>query len=343
MNAYEYIVNRHAVAMKALIMTLLTVSLLIFGGLANAMLVVNDAANTAKKDLIAGQSIDAGDVTVQVEDGNLVVTLQTTGGWELVEAHLWTGQSLSGMPVTKSGNPKIGNFPYLSGSIAGATSFSFEIPITSLAVSEEALCGVPFLMAAHASVRKADGSGGFQSETAWGMGSRLVEKGNWAMYFGFSFACIDQPPVGADCNGHETAYAFGNTPFTAITNTATGDPITTSRWGWQITVEAGSALEKPIYAGAGKNDISKGTQVGVLRVNYDGKSAVVEYEMFDDFFMMETQLYVGASNVQTVAPGQYGNQNQLGFADYDSYVVDIAGNTIYVVAHAVVCSPKWAK
>jgi hypothetical protein len=81
-------------------------------------------------DLLAGQSIDAGDVCLAVDklNENLTVTYSTQGGWELVEAHLWVGEILDAYPATKKGKPRMGNFPYNSMDITGATEYSFTVP-----------------------------------------------------------------------------------------------------------------------------------------------------------------------------------------------------------------------
>jgi hypothetical protein len=85
-------------------------------------------------DLLAGQTIDAGDVCFEVIEDNqtLAVTYTTDGGWELTEAHLWVGDVQDGYPMSKKGNPKIGNFPYNAGDITGYTSHSFSVPLGSV-------------------------------------------------------------------------------------------------------------------------------------------------------------------------------------------------------------------
>ncbi|CAK8725232.1 hypothetical protein GMJAKD_15950 [Candidatus Electrothrix aarhusensis] len=66
-------------------------------------------------------------------------------------------------------------------------------------------------------------------------------------------------PDGAECR-HETAYALGDKTFIDL-------GITSSRWGWQITVnESDKLLSFPLFAGAGQNDITQGTEVGILLV-----------------------------------------------------------------------------
>jgi hypothetical protein len=295
-----------------------------FAGTSEAVVQVADGFKCV--DLLAGQSIDAGTVCVEVIGDDLVVTYTTQDGWELTEAHLWVGDDLADMPQTKKGNPKVGNFPHNSGDITGSDSHTFTIPLSDLGGGDFAtsLCDHPFDAAAHAALRKDNGSGGYQTETGWANGARMVQRGNWATFFNFGFSC-DEPNV--KC---ETAFAFGDIELWDITDT--------NRWGWQITVKSGQPIKAPIYAGAGQNDITKGTHVGYLKISYEDGSLTVEYEMFEDFTMTEYHLYVGSEDTITASPGDfpYTNDN-LGGITSESFDILISGETIYIVAHAVVC------
>ncbi|UCC84253.1 MAG: hypothetical protein JSW46_04810 [Gemmatimonadota bacterium] len=293
-----------------------------------------DGGGTTSFTLYAGQSIDAGEVQATVVGGDLVVTYVTTDGWELTEAHLWVGEHLADMPQARNGNPKIGNFPHNSGDITGMTSFSFSIPLSSLG-GEPYVCDRSFYLAAHAALRKDNGGGGYQTETGWGDGKRIVERGSWATYFAITLTCDNEPPEPKDC---ETAFAFGDQ---TLIDVLAAQGVNTNRWGWQITVNTGENLSTPIYAGAGQNDISKGTYVGDLSYSYDGTLLNVSFDMAAGFTMDETHLYAGNSDTDTAAPGQYGNLNEdLGDATSDSYsltILDDGDGKIYIVAHAVVC------
>ena len=82
--------------------------------------------------LLAGQTNNAGTVCFDDIDTDndyvidtLEVTYTTSNGWELVNANLWIGGALSGLPQTPSGNPIPGQFPYKSGDITGSTSYIF--------------------------------------------------------------------------------------------------------------------------------------------------------------------------------------------------------------------------
>lgn len=300
-----------------------------------------DGSGVQTQTLYAGQTIEAGTVSVEVVGTDLVVTYNTSGGWELVETHLWVGNDLADMPQTRQGNPKIGNFPYNSGDITGSTSYSISVPLAVLGFS----CpsdDADYYVAAHAALRKPDGAGGYQTETGWADGSRFVERGMWGTFFAITLTCEcgpNEPPPEPTC---ETAFAVGATCFLDLDldNDGIGD---FNRWGWTIGPLSAGSYTFDIYAAAGQCDLNKGTLVGTLTVDYDGSQATITYTTIEGFTMDETQLYVGNdilpdNDGYTVAPGQYGNiHDELNGATTDTFVITGLSGEIYVVAHAVVC------
>ncbi len=292
--------------------------------------------------MLAGQHIEAGQVCVEVDAAgeNLLVTYEMEDGWQLVEAHLWAGLNLADMPQSKAGNPKIGNFPYNSGSIAGADSHTFTVPLTVFGGVEP--CGVTGLLAAHAAVRKANGDGTYQTETGWLEGPQITAKGSWAMNSSIFFTCPPEPEIKtASAEGCETAFAYGDRNGDRILDRDKGDLelddfLETERWGWQLAVQKGDHLDVPIYAAAGNNNINNGTLVGNLEVEYVNTTVSVSYKMLPGFTTDETHLYVGDVYLPKVSPGTYGNTGT------DTvYVVPVSGaETVYVVAHAVARGEK---
>lgn len=135
------------------------------------------AVTAAAVDLIAGQHIDAGWVTVDTNGFGITVTYNTTDGWVLEETHLYVGTE----PPRKSAP---GRFPYKHEELGGVTSDSYFVSLDELEVE----CGVTIYLATHAVVSK-PGEG---SETAWGEGE-LIGK-NWAMFFDVDVECDDPPP-----------------------------------------------------------------------------------------------------------------------------------------------------
>lgn len=313
--------------------------------------------------LFAGQTIDAGTVCVIVDNsvdtsaqceaegstGALNVVYATANGWELTEAHLAAGDELSDIPVNRKGNPKIGNFPYNSGDITGATAHSFQVPLCEFGLdgAQDSCDPVNAYFAAHAALRKDNGDGSYQTETGWGDGDGLVDQGSWAMFFNLLLECGDTPPnpPEEEC---ETAFAKAEsgTCFIGADFDGDGEDDGFSRWGWSNgPIAPGTSETWPVYAAAGQCDVSKGTLIGNIAVAYgsDG-SATLAFDRAADFYLDEEHLYVGneplardVNGEYTVAPGQYPVVNDLDNATHtDNTVTGLSGD-IYVVYHAVAC------
>lgn len=337
---------RSAVLSSALLALTLTACSEPTGPALDAAIAVQDINATAGKtcvELFAGQTTDAGDVCLAVSGNNLAVTYTTTGGWQLTGASLWAGLTLAAMPQTNTGNPKIGLFPYQSGTLAaGATTYQFLLPLSAfgLDASMTSCLATKVLLAAHANVRLPNGDGTFRTETGWGDGQRLVTRGSWAMYFAATLTCVaDTPPQKTRT---ETAFAYGGASATCFIGMT---QLTTNRWGWTNGPLAAGTYTFDLYAGAGQCDRSKGTKVGTLTVVYSGSTATVTYTMLAGFTLDETHLYVGGellprkNGEYTVAPGQYPAIHDLSGASSDSYTVSGLSGSVYVVAHAVVTGP----
>lgn len=128
--------------------------------------------------LIAGQTINAGYIQLNITNDFFDVIYQTTNGWKLYATHMWIGSAIVGYP-SQNNNPQMGLFPY-TGNSNGVTQFMFRLPIQSLGVFNNTCryCNttiLPLFILTHAEVRL-----GNQIETAWGNGTR-ISNGNWAM------------------------------------------------------------------------------------------------------------------------------------------------------------------
>ena len=114
--------------------------------------------------LIAGQTWDAGVLSVSNDDDNLYVVFDTgDSGWTLGETHLYVGTE-----PPESSAP--GRFPY-------KYETEYTIPLSSFGGKST------LYIAGHAVVTRGD-----QEETAWAdtYGTRIRERGNWALYFGYT-------------------------------------------------------------------------------------------------------------------------------------------------------------
>ncbi len=129
--------------------------------------------------LVAGQTMDAGTVTVSNDNDYIYVTYTTTNGWVLTQTHLYVGDCAL-IPVNNPGNPIPGQFPY-TGTHNNLTSYTYQIPISSIPLEA---CGC---IAAHAVVKKYNSSNQvIDTQTAWGNGVRInLSGGNWGMKFDY--------------------------------------------------------------------------------------------------------------------------------------------------------------
>jgi hypothetical protein len=281
--------------------------------------------------LYAGQTTNVGTVCVDNDFYDLSVTYTTVDGWRLEETHLFEGMSYTEAPRTKTGNPKIGQFPRGENNLPGNTTTStIKTPLGEFGAGGTSPCrAIQLTIAAHAVVAKINSDGSIRREAAWGHGTRFATKGSWATYFTYQTQCPSTTP--AACTGaKETAYAFGDTTFIEL-------GLTDSRWGWQVTVPAGTNATVPVYAGAAQNDLTKGTNVGTLQYQYTGSQLILNFMLNAGWLMTQTHVFAGSNDAITIAPGKYGHQHSLQFATSDSYSIPISGDPIYVVFHAVIC------
>lgn len=119
-------------------------------------------------DLLADQDINVGYVQV-CGDGDILTVeyVITEPGWVITQTHLAVADSLAGIPQTKKGNPKVGQFDY---------SLSHEPPVTSYAYPPIDVSGLgdPLYIAAHAKVvRPVDDCW----ETVWQIGEVETDDG----------------------------------------------------------------------------------------------------------------------------------------------------------------------
>ena len=120
-------------------------------------------------DLIAGQHHTAGNVKMDVDGENLIITFTTNSNWSIKATHLSVGNCEDdAIPVTNSGNPKVGNFEYSAEHADGTNEVIYTISLVNL--------GDNICFAAHAEVIGANGE-----ETAWAEGVDFAGNG-WAMY-----------------------------------------------------------------------------------------------------------------------------------------------------------------
>ena len=122
--------------------------------------------------LIAGQHHNVGEVTIYFNDAHTLMYVKLeTQECSIIETHLWVGTDLEGVPRTRSGNPKIGHFPYAGDHEDGTKEVIYEIPVKS---------GQTYHVLVH-SVVDCPGLG---EETAWGQGDYAIKFSERSDIFG---------------------------------------------------------------------------------------------------------------------------------------------------------------
>jgi len=172
----------------------LSIVLLMLAG----FVITSSAQETMVVDLLAGQTIKVGTLTVAVVGNNLIVTytLIVNPGklypeWELLETHLYVGTVA---PIKSAP----GQFPYGPES-EYATDDGYSIPLSVLPESDS------FFIAAQAEIGKIDPDTGEPvldppeigeqiEETTWAKGDECIPPcKNWAMYFTFEVQSAGVP------------------------------------------------------------------------------------------------------------------------------------------------------
>jgi hypothetical protein len=183
--------------------------------LASLMLVTQVIAEPVTVDLIADgraeppdQPIIAGTVTVSNDGTNLSVMYNLTlDPWLLGETHVAVGimdadGSFAGIPMTGSGNPKVGKFPYseehdpINNPITQWTE-TIELAALEEALGVDLVAGSQIYVAAHAEIvivglvdddndpDTPDVLGIVEDETGWGDGDSFPGS-NWATYINYT-------------------------------------------------------------------------------------------------------------------------------------------------------------
>lgn len=150
---------------------------------------VDVTCSESSRNLLAGQHIDVGSVTVrQVAEyddntGDLVaqqvcVSFEIeVADWFITETHLAITDDPADLPQNRRGNPQVGRFPYKNEGLH-ATSHEHCIDYAAAGYAP----GTSLYIASHAVVQREDAGAVVQEETAWGEGHDFGGR-NWSMYF----------------------------------------------------------------------------------------------------------------------------------------------------------------
>lgn len=151
----------------------------------------NDSSNRLSLDdpcmtvnLIAGQHYDAGTVTIDASENDLIITYRTANGWGITDTHMSIGGcDLQSFPTNGQGSPKVGRFEH------GTTHNGLVNEVTYY-ISKDAVDDV-YCFAAHALVEK----DGMPDASAWAEGFDFGGN-SWAMYVEADKTDCDVIPTG---------------------------------------------------------------------------------------------------------------------------------------------------
>ncbi|MFL5741893.1 MAG: hypothetical protein ACJ75B_16845 [Flavisolibacter sp.] len=147
--------------------------------------------------LCAGQIYNVGEVDVQTAiDGKTYITYITKSNWYIKELHVYAGDQ-GAIPVTSSGSPVPGQFPFTKVFDAPYTNQKYTFVIDGLAAT--------YVVAAHASLVKLAANGTVLSaQTGWGdgcTGKKISSGGGWATFMNYvSGSCTLAEAANEDVN-----------------------------------------------------------------------------------------------------------------------------------------------
>jgi len=135
---------------------------------------ISDTCHSRTFTLLAGKTINVGNVVVANDLNFLYITYNTTGDWDLSEVHLYV---LNYEPEERL-TP--GQAPFTSGSLPdGTNTYTFTLPL-----SETLLCGSSIWLQAHAAVN---------TETAYGGTIVDPDQGAWYGNISYTIECCEPP------------------------------------------------------------------------------------------------------------------------------------------------------
>lgn len=141
-------------------------------------------------DLLAGRTMDVGDVSFTDDGTTLTIEIVLDAGWCLLEVHAHAGDTVDDVPRTGRGNPIPGRFAGGEeglGCVQGTHTLELPLPDGG---DDDAI-----VVAVHAVVVASACPESCAAEGAWADGTGFVERGPWATYV--TYAPDASPAAGA--------------------------------------------------------------------------------------------------------------------------------------------------
>ncbi len=148
--------------------------------------------------LFAGQTIDAGTLTISRDETTLYIVYATNASYAIGETHLWVGTSITDVPQNRQGIVVPGQFPYVSSYSPAVNTATVQVPISWAD-------GSTLFIFAHAALEGTNSS--IQSQTAFA-GTNVYASNRWTYYVEYTlpaYAVADRTISGFayfDANGN---------------------------------------------------------------------------------------------------------------------------------------------
>ena len=282
--------------------------------------------------------VDTGSVTIYNDDVNLYVTVYSIYGYQNVEDQIkiWVGTDLTMIPGGGETIPPVELFPYQYTVDSTATVLTAVIPLDEIQFLID--CDEQIYVVVYSDLLIEDGYGGTLEVSGWA-GDMAGNGNTWWVYTTYEVQCC---PIFDIC---ETAFGKGGWVFASSPRANPENlpslNLTRQNWGWAVNIDGNGDHIYDIWAGAGKNDVSKGTLVGTLIVSTFGDQVDVTYMLDPGYFMYEVHIYAGDFAPTTIAPGQFGHtvefENGASSYSHTFTIEDTDDDGIWIIAHAVVC------
>ncbi len=282
---------------------------------------IDDECLVQTVDLIAGQTTDAGDVTVYYDaaTGKLVVTLTTTGGWVMTETHVDVVKDPELFAKTNKGNPIPGQFEDSKTHDPAVTTYTYEVDWVG---------PMPAYVAAHAALVQLDSGGPFWASSVEysSLGYRTAVDNLFRLDPESALGSPNSTFFSLGVSGDFEASSFVYGPYTFGGFYAEGGTLDV-------------AFDGMIWNGPG-DDVSVHEVTGG-RANYPEEQAEVEAFYDGEWFPLGTASSTAANGVSSFDLGSLPYAEQIRLVDntnsadfggrsYDGFDVNAVGASVLV-------------
>lgn len=198
---------------------------------------LSDAGTASSYTLWAGQTINAGTVSISRDASTLYVAFETNSNYLISTTHVWVGADLSAVPSNTNGIPVPGQFDKGTSGAGKITSYTPNVSkaVVEITIPESWAVGTSLYIFAHADLI---GQGGAGNETGFGggVGVNIKDKGRWYYYIPYTL------PAAPNGGGTETpTYSISGVVFHDVNNNGVLDSGEVGLPGIKVTLSSGAS------------------------------------------------------------------------------------------------------